>query len=109
LEIPIYDTKGKPFYWHLLKLLYLGLSIYAAIYAFEMLVQVDPKNKVLLEKTFYGKLYKTVIYAGCVWIFLRTLLNHHAFYKKYVEKIIYDTKKEEFIMQRRAFFGYRFE
>lgn len=59
-----------------------------------MLVQIDPKNKVILEKTFYGKLYKNIIYAGCIWIFIRSIFNHNTFTRKYIEKIIYDTKKE---------------
>jgi hypothetical protein len=93
LQIAIYDTKGKPFTWQMLKFIYMLLTVGTSIWGIDLLIQADPRNKVLLEKTFYGKVYKFVIYLLCTTLFLVAWGKHMAFKKRYVEKIIYDTQK----------------
>jgi hypothetical protein len=103
----VYDTKGRPFYWQMMKVIYMLLSVGAALWGIDLLIQADPRNKVLLEKTYYGKVYKFVIYLLCGYLILVAWGKQMAFRKKYVEKIIYDTMKEEFTMTKRSFWGFK--
>lgn len=107
LTITIYDTLGKPFRWQMLKLIYMLLTVGTSLWGIDLLVQADPRNKVLLEKTFYGKLYRFAIYFLCTGLFLVAWGKHMSFRKRYVEKIIYDTRKEEFTLTKRNFWGVR--
>jgi hypothetical protein len=105
LTIVIYDTFGRPFRWQLLKFVYMLLTVGLALWGIDLLVQADPRNKVLLEKTFYGKIYRWTIYLLCVVLFFRAWGRHMSFKKRFVDKIVYDTQKEEFTLTKRNFWG----
>lgn len=103
----LYDTYARPFRWHLFKYFYALLSVGLALWGIDLLIQDDPRNKVLLEKTFYGKLYRWTIYTLSVFLFIRSWGNHMAFKRRFVDRMVYDTQKEEFIITKRNFWGFK--
>lgn len=100
---------GKPFRWQAIKFIYMMLSVAASLWALDLLVQIDPKNKVILEKTFYGKLFKWGTYFLCTTLFLTAIFKHVHFRRRFVEKMVYNTQTEEFMVVRRSFWGGKFQ
>lgn len=85
---------GKPFRWQFIKFLYMMLSVSATFWIFDLMVEADPRNKVILEKTFYGKLLRGVTYFLATTLFFTALSRHLKFRRRFVEKLIYNTEKE---------------
>ncbi len=65
----------------------------------------DPKNKVILERTSAGKTIKVLFYGFAGWFLLVGFYRYLKFQRRFVQKIIYDTKSENFILTKRGFFG----
>ena len=68
------------------------------------MVQVDPETKSFFKKLGTVKSIDglSTFYAQLIF---QSLGRHIAFKKRFVDKIVYDTKKEEFTLAKRNFWG----
>jgi len=73
---------------NLFNLFFFGLTIWF----FESLANNDPKNKVLFERTTAGKAFKYLFYGFASWFLLIGFYKYLKFQRRFVQKIIYDTK-----------------
>ena len=93
----------------MLKMVYMVLTVGTSLWGIDLLIQADPRNKILLEKTFYGKIYKALVYIMCTFLLAVAWGKQMAFRKRYVERIVYDTMKEEFTFTKRKFWGFKYQ
>ena len=61
--------------------------------------------KALLEETDEGKQFRTFMNCVVGILVLGCISKHISFVKSYVERIIYDTKKQDFTFTKRNIFG----
>ena len=104
-QIPVYDTKGKPYthMWmkNLFNIFFFGLTVWFL----KSFAESSPKNKVFLERTSGGKLFQSLLYGFAGWFLVVGFFRYVKFQRRFVQKIVYDTKSENFILVKRKFFG----
>jgi hypothetical protein len=88
--------------------LYLFFTAGAAVWTIYALRKHDPKNSILLDRTTEGKIFKYSVYFLSGVLFVSTLMKYSNFRRKYVERIVYNTEKEEFTFTKRNFFGLKY-
>ena len=86
---------------NLLNIFFFGLTIWF----FDSLASSNSKNKIYLERTNAGKIIKSIMYGFAGWFLLIGLFRYLKFQKRFVQKIVYDTKSDSFIFTKRGFFG----
>ena len=92
----------------LMKLLYMLLSLGAAYWSIQAFRNNDPKNGVLIDRTTFGRIAKYTVYSIIVILSLVVLFRYKNYVDKYVEKIVYNTEREEFTFVKRSLFGFRY-
>jgi hypothetical protein len=90
---------------NLFNIFYFALTVWF----FYSLGEKDPKNKVLFERTTAGKIIKNFLYAIAFWFILTGFWRYLKFQRRFVQKIVYDTKTENFLLTKRGFFGSKYE
>lgn len=62
------------------------------VWFFKSVSDIDPKNKVLLERTTAGKTLRGIMYGFAAWFLIAGLYRYLKFQRRFVQSIIYDTK-----------------
>ena len=86
---------------NLFNIFFFGLTIWF----FQSLAEADPKNKIYFERTTAGRYMKMFFYGFATWFMMVGFYRYMKFQRRFVQKIVYDTKGENFIMTKRGFFG----
>jgi cell division protein FtsW (lipid II flippase) len=86
---------------NLFNIFFFGLTVWF----FKSYADSDPKNKVILERTTAGKGMQYILYGFAGWFLLVGFYRYLRFQRRFVQKIIYDTKSDNFILTKRGFFG----
>lgn len=68
-------------------------TVGGAIWAIHSFRNIDPKNAAILDHTTTGKVGKAILYFLCFYVFFKGFLQHLSWRKRFVEKILYDTKR----------------
>ena len=75
------------------------------VWFFNAFAESSPKNKVILEKTSVGKAFQSLLYGFSGWFLIVGFFRYFKFQRRFVQKIVYDTKSENFIFTKRKAFG----
>ena len=82
-------------------------TVGAVVWSFYAIRKYDPKNGVLLDRTTEGKIVKYSLYLIMAITFVLAWSRYLNYTKRYVEKIVYNTEKEEFTFVQRTAWGFR--
>lgn len=62
------------------------------VWFFKSISDIDPKTKVMLERTTTGKAMRYLLYGLAGWFMLVGFYRYLKFQRRFVQKIVYDTK-----------------
>ena len=80
-------------------------ALYACYWAYNAFIQDDPSNRVLMERTTMGKAFYYSMVGLSLLLLVRSTWRHATFTSRHVERVVYDTEKEEFTFVKRSFLG----
>lgn len=84
IDILIYDTQGKPYFQHIIKIILMLVSVVGTVYTFYHGLRTEKKFKIYMEKTPEGRAIISVVKLLCLWVFVVALFKNKKFTNRYV-------------------------